>query len=210
MDTLATEFSCFIWGLSPLPRHIGRRLNPSFSHCPPFSPSPFFVPPLSRNLKQRSWSENLKLLQLMFVWALQTDQFSHHFALCRRLGSTKEPIISKRLWLKSSELLGIGSKLQQGMLDNPGGPWPSHCEQHNGRPRGLGSWRKQPHSKSESTVLLRRSKQQMGDAPTLSTRRPGSTAEWLFPDLLRRSKMMQVPRGMWENTGVEREGLGQP
>lgn len=50
----------------------------------------------------------------------------------------------------------------------------------------------------------------MGDAPTLSTRRPGCTAEWLFPDVLRRSEIMQVPKAMWGNTGMVRGGLRQP
>lgn len=36
MDTLATESSCLIWRLSPIPVQIGKRFTLEFSHRPPF------------------------------------------------------------------------------------------------------------------------------------------------------------------------------
>lgn len=96
MDTLATE-SSLIWGLSSIPVQMGRRFTLSFSHHPPFSPSPFHpsVHHLLQRLKTAELEWKSEHLQLMFVWVLQTDQFSHWFASHRRPGPTKESISSK-------------------------------------------------------------------------------------------------------------------
>lgn len=110
-------------------------------HSRILSPSPFL--PFSllctialQKLKTARLEWKPELLQLMLVWVLQMDQFSHQFASCRRLGSTKESISSKWLGLNNGELLGISLMLQQGMLDNAGGP--SLFEQHNERPNRPG------------------------------------------------------------------------